>query len=284
LTRQLAIANSNVRDLERVNESEAAAKVVCFTFICSRDLSVLQAQASEELMSLQAQISSLLTQQHKENKPSIDLESVDHLKKIVIERFKCQKELEVLQNNELKKEELAKKIDSSRNKTLVAVWKAELKALKCSSDVATRLDSDVASLETIESLAKELIQQFVKLEAEFLDELDWESSMLCEVDRLNLMNFLQHFEIYLPDHPPPPNTDTNTDRDSDRERDLKKKVEEDILILQKELSALKEENVILQSNLIHKDRAIKDFEAIIARSRRKDGIGSEVIIHLLFII
>jgi hypothetical protein len=200
--------------------------------------------------------------------------AIEQLKGFVIDRFKYQKEME---SNLQRVSELNEKIRNSRDKKLLSIWKTELKALNCvvtSSQSTSAASLDVMPLEQIQSLAQNLIHQFEEYEEELLDEVSLEASMLCEIDRLNLLNFLHIFEVEvtMDRYPPPPCPGTRThESDTSKPSD-----DEEIFKLQKQISLLKEETVLLQYELIQKERAVKDYEAIIARSHRKDGIGLEV--------
>lgn len=270
MNHRLAAANETVRELEKVKEKEAAMKVDQNLSISLSD--PIQIQADEEIATLKAQVSSLLTQPDEKKKSAIssDLpildcapshEAIEQLKGFVIERFKHQ-------SNVQRAAELNEKIknDTSRDKKLLSVWKTELKAL-----ASLPPSSDAASLDRIQLLAQELIHKFEEYEDQLLDDVGLEASMLCEVKRLNLLNFLRVFEVEVnfdhraPSHPHPSASDQDTNTN-----------DEDMLKLQKQISLLEEKNVCLQYELIHKERAVKDFETTIARAQRKDGIGLEV--------
>jgi hypothetical protein len=279
LNHRLAAANETVRELEKVKEKEAAMKVHQNLSISLSD--PIQIQADEEIATLKAQVSSLLTQPDEKKKSAVasDLplldcspshEAIEQLKGFVIERFKHH-------INVQRAAELNEKIknDTSRDKKLLSVWKTELKAL-----TSLPPSSDAASLDRIQLLAQELIHKFEEYEDQLLDDVGLEASMLCEVKRLNLLNFLRVFEVEVnfdhraPSHPHPSAASTYpTGLRSDQNTNTN---DEEMLKLQKQISLLEEKNVCLQYELIHKERAVKDFETTIARSQRKDGIGLEV--------
>jgi hypothetical protein len=122
------------------------------------------------------------------------------LKRSVIARFQNQRAREL---SEAKSENLLKlraeletkieKAKKAKDKKSEANLKAELRSL--SEDSVPLDDSNIVSLETIQCRAKELHDQLATKEEEFMGEDKLEDSMLCEVNKLNLLNFLKVFEV-----------------------------------------------------------------------------------------
>jgi len=103
----------------------------------------------------------------------------------VLRRYKHDKYLEL--NEELRK------IDPRRDKKTFLDLNSELRSLNYNSN---RDGDNLMELTEIESKVKEIIEELEERETSLLDE-DGESSMLCKLNMINLINLLKHFKIQI---------------------------------------------------------------------------------------
>ncbi len=100
----------------------------------------------------------------------------------------------------------------------------------------------------IERKAKELYSELKSREEQFMEENDIVSSLLCEVDRLNLLNLLKVFEVEV-DLELGEVKDEDVDKETGNDRD---KENQETTDLRRELSRLQEEHSRSLSDLIVK--------------------------------
>jgi hypothetical protein len=109
---------------------------------------------------------------------------LEALKQSAVERFKHRKYLE-----------LSQEIKSQRDKRTLFLLKSELRALNYVPPETRSGGQETAEEETvaIQSRARALVTLFEEKESQLMLE-DLEASMLCEVSRLNFLNFLKVFQ------------------------------------------------------------------------------------------
>jgi hypothetical protein len=116
--------------------------------------------------------------------------------------------------------------------------------------------TSVLSLEAIRSQVRALHDQYEELESQLLEEDQLEASMLCEVDRLNLGNLLRVFGIEVEiDFG---STSSQSFSQPSVEDDSRRQSDNMISDLEQRVSNLKEEIVLLRSELIVKVRLFPD--------------------------
>jgi hypothetical protein len=136
------------------------------------------------------------------------ISSFESLKRSVIERFTNERILEL---NSIKHAEYLEQVDKliekikkaekAKDKKTLFALNEELRVLTAAG-VALRdgnaASADaIASLEMIQSRAKELYEELEAKEEALMIGGELEASLLCEVDRLNLLNLLKVFEVEL---------------------------------------------------------------------------------------
>jgi hypothetical protein len=127
------------------------------------------------------------------------LQELNSLRQSVVQRFKQQRISEL---NELRHrryleqvEELTEKIkkaEQTRERRTVYLLKEDLKSL---APVLLPDSSDTISVESIQYRAQNLHGWLSAKEEQLMSEDELEASMLCEVDRLNLLTLLRVFEV-----------------------------------------------------------------------------------------
>ena len=108
---------------------------------------------------------------------------LNEIKKGVMRRFKHQRFVDL--NEELKK------IDKKDDKRFVL--NGRIRALKYDPSLDGH---NIISFEDIELKVKDLIKKLEEREHNLIEE-DGEASMLCELNIVNLITFLKHFEVKL---------------------------------------------------------------------------------------
>jgi len=109
---------------------------------------------------------------------------LNEIKINVLRRFKHQRFVEL--NEELKK------VDKKRDKKSYVFLNSEIRALKYNPNV----DGDnILNVEEIESKVKSLIEELEEREQNMIGEEDTINSTLCELNVINLINFLKHFKV-----------------------------------------------------------------------------------------
>jgi hypothetical protein len=109
----------------------------------------------------------------------------------LIERFKHERTLELNETKYQKYLELTERIKDSTDKKALYSLNAELKSLNYVPLEASNTDC----LEEIQKQIKRINSQLVAQERQLMDDGEFEASMLCEVERLNLLNLLKVFEF-----------------------------------------------------------------------------------------
>jgi hypothetical protein len=145
---------------------------------------------------------------------------MEEFKKSAMERYIHQKELDYQRQRYL---ELTEKINSARDKQTRSLLTKELKSL---SPVSTTLPSS-SSLESLQERARELHRLLREREDELLAE-EFEASMLCQVDRLNLLTLLRVFEVEV-------DLGEGDDEGGGDDRHLVSKLTEQLMKLEREL-------------------------------------------------
>jgi hypothetical protein len=149
------------------------------------------------------------------------------LKQSLLERFQHERILELNETKYQKFLELSEKIKDTKEKKALYSLNAELKAL----NYVPLEPSDMVCLETIQTRVQRIHQHLVTQERQLMDDGEFGASMLCEVERLNLLNLMKVFEI------PVAFEDVGLGQQTNDER---------------ELSALREQTSLLEEQLFAK--------------------------------
>ena len=105
------------------------------------------------------------------------------IKRNVMKRYKHERYLEL--NEEMRR------IDKKKERKQYLFINSEIKSLNYNSNTD---GVDVMRLEEIECEVKNIIEKLEERERDLIDE-DGESSMLCELNVMNLISFLKHFKV-----------------------------------------------------------------------------------------
>jgi hypothetical protein len=150
-------------------------------------------------------------------------------------------------------EELSHLIKHSKDKKMISNWKTELISLTSSvPSPPVTVVSIKDTFKKLEQQARELHRQYEQDEADYLETNNLEASMLSEVNRLNLLNFLRVFELEIDFDPLTNPQQSELDHPARLRREETSERLASLPSLQKYISKLKEEIILLQSDLIVK--------------------------------
>jgi hypothetical protein len=194
----------------------------------------------------------------------LDLEhenELQDLQKSIVERFKQQKY-----------SKLTDEIKIQKDKRLLFILKSELRALKY-DPTEKRSKGQEDSEDVIQSRIRTLLTLFEEKESQLMVE-DLEASMLCEVSRLNFLNFLRVFQVEME-----LGDGDGVDEVSSPLREDISKLHEQILVLKSGLIV----KVILPQFLLPlglrlplQQQELSEKQSVITRYEQKEGVGLKV--------
>jgi hypothetical protein len=158
----------------------------------------------------------------------------DDLKKAMVDRYKQQSN-EEKRPKYLELTQSLQRAQVTQEKKMIAFLMKDLKALNYVAHVEGSPSPIVVSLESLQTQVKELHSRYEERERQLLQADDVEASMLCEVDRLNLLSLCRVFGVTV-----------------DLPQGMTKAENKTLDDLKREVSTLKEDIVVLQSAVIAK--------------------------------
>jgi alanyl-tRNA synthetase len=130
-------------------------------------------------------------------------QSFESLKRSVVGRFKLEqhrvKHLEYLER-EAKLTEEIKQAERANDKKKISKLNGKLKVAAAAAAAGVNVSEDEMAAPPVEKIrcqAKELYEELEAKERQLISEDELEASMLCEVERLHLLNLLRVFEVKL---------------------------------------------------------------------------------------
>jgi hypothetical protein len=120
--------------------------------------------------------------------------ALDDLKKAMVDRYKHQSN-EEKRSKYLELTQSLQRAQVAQEKKMIASLMKDLKALNYVAPVEVSPSPIVVSLESIQTQVKELHSRYEERERQLLEADDVEASMLCEVDRLNLLSLCRVFGV-----------------------------------------------------------------------------------------